>query len=93
MQVIASDFCVLILFPVTVLNSVISSSNLLIVSLGFCMYYISCYLQTVRALLFLDSFYFFIFSAVARTSKTMLNNNGESVLFLILGGMFSVFHH
>ena len=35
--------------------------------------------------------------AIARTSRTMLNNSGESedtlVLFLILWGMLSVFHH
>ena len=78
----ARDFCVLILYPATLLYSMISSSNFLVESLGFLCKGL-CQLQTVRVLLLLfqSGFLLFLVSvliAVAKTSKTMLNSSGES---------------
>ena len=94
----ASDFCVLILYPTTLLNSLISSSNFLILSLGFSMYSISS-ANSESFTSFLIWIAFISFSsliAVARTFRTMLNNSGETghpCLVSDLGGMLSVFHH
>ena len=79
MQVIS---CVLILYPATLLNSLISSSNFLILSLGLSHVQ---YMSSANSESFTFSFLVWIplisFSSlivVARTFRTMLNNSGES---------------
>ena len=76
----AGDFCVLILYPATLLYSLISSSNFLVV---FRVFYVEDHV--IRKQSFTSSFPIWIpltsFSAliaVANTFKTMLNSSGES---------------
>ena len=95
----ASDFQALSLYPATLLNLLISSSNFLILFLGFSMYSIMSSANNKIITSFLIWIPFISFSsltAVARTYRTMLNNSDESghpCLVLDLRGNVSVFHH
>ena len=95
----ARDFCTLILYPVILPSSLITSSSFLVASLGFSMYSILSSANsdsfTSSFLIWITSFSFSAQTAVAKTSKTMLNNSSESgnlVFFLILVEVVSVFH-
>ena len=75
----ASDFCVLILHPATLLNSLMS--NFLILFLGFSMCSIvpSANSESFTSfLIWIPFISFYSLIAEARTSRTMLNNGGES---------------
>ena len=78
----ASDFCVLILYPATLLNVLISSNNFLILSLGFSMYSIMSSANsesfTSSFLIWIPFISFYSLIPIAKIFKTILNNGGES---------------
>ena len=78
----AVNFCVLILYSVTLPNSFMSSNSFLVASSGFSRYHI---MSSANSDSFTSSFqiqipfiYFSSLIAIARTSKTMLNSSGKS---------------
>ena len=77
----ARDLLALILYPVVLLNSLMSSSSFLVASLGYPMYSIRSYVNSDS---FISSFPIWILLVsyslivMAKTSKTMLNNSGKS---------------
>ena len=77
----ARDFCILILYPATLLNSLISSSNFPVASLGLCMYSIMSSANNESFgyffLIWIPLVSFYSLIVMARTSKTILNNNGK----------------
>ena len=78
----ANDFWLLILYPATLLNSLISSKKFLMLSLRFSMYSIRSSANSENFTSLLIWIHFISFSsliAVDRTSRTTLNNSDESV--------------
>ena len=82
----ATDFCIFILYPETLLRSLMRSTSFLMVSLGFSVYV--CFMSSANSGSF--KFSFSVWIPLVFTGDTMIM--GILVLFLILKGMFSAFH-
>ena len=95
----ARDFCALILYPVTLPNSLIRSSSFLVASLRLSIYSIMSFASSDSLTFsFQICIHFISFSSLivmAKTSKTMLNNSGKSgcpCLVPDLEEMLLIFH-
>ena len=86
---IARDFWVVILYPETLPNSLMSSSSFLVASLGFSMH--------TSFPIWVSFIPFSSLIIMARTSKTMLNNSGDSGHPCLVPDLkrkcFQVFYH
>ena len=71
-----ADFCVLVLYPATLPNSLISSSSFLVASLGFSICSIMLYVNSEFSF-FLSNWDFFLI-VIVRTSNTILNKSAEN---------------
>ena len=95
----ATDFCILILYPTTLLNSLMNSLGFLVVSLGFSIYGIISPANSdsfpFSFLIWISCISFSCLIALARTSSTVVNKSdagGHPCLVIYLrGNAFSAY--